>query len=120
MNQLDALFDVLPYMAEEEYWIETEAGLAKAPAFLLVPLGKAHILLLNRVGEIARYGTLKEARTRIKELVETANYPMRLYLKKHGKVSPRPFAVNETRRVALPLEPDVPVKAFEIREWNKP
>lgn len=116
MNQ--ALFDVLPYIAEEEYWIETEEGLAKGAAFLIAPLGDAHVLVLNNVGVIARYKRLKEAQNRIKELVESANYPMKVYLKKHGKVKTHPFAENTIQRVERPTEPDIPVKAFEIKEWE--
>ena len=117
MNQ--ALFDVLPYVAEEEYWIRTEEGLAKGAAFLIIPLYTAHILVLNNVGVIARYKRLKEAQNRIKELVEGANYPMMIYRKKHGKVSSHPFAENKVQRVPRPTEPDIPLKAFEIREWIK-
>ncbi len=117
MNQ--ALFDVLPYMALEEYWIRTGEELAKGPAFLIVPLGEAYILILNNVGVIARYKRLKEAQNRIKELVENANYPMMVYRKKHnGKVSPHPFAENLVQRVQPPTESDIPVKAFEIKEWE--
>ena len=71
MNQ--ALFDVLPYMALEEYWIRTGEELAKGPAFLIVPLGDVYVLILNNVGVIARYKRLKEAQNRIKELVENEN-----------------------------------------------
>jgi hypothetical protein len=113
----DALFDVLPYLAEEEYWIETEDGLAKAPAFLIIPNNNIYILFLNKVGVINRYKRLKQAQTRIKELVESGNYPMKIYLKKHGKIRPRPFAENLIRRIE-PLNENTPVKAFEINEWG--
>ena len=115
MNQ--AVFDVLSYLAEEEYWIETEEGLAKGPAFFIVPSKRTYLLILNNVGLIDSYKRLKQAQIRIKELVENSNYPMKIYLKKHGKIKSHPFAFNLTRRVT-PLNEDTPVKAFEIREWE--
>ena len=111
------LFDVLPYLAEEEYWIETELGLAKAPAFLILWSNDSYILFLNKLAEVARYKKIQLARNRIKELVESGNYPMKVYLKKRdGKLQKKPFAVNMVRRVT-PLSNDIPVRAFEIREW---
>jgi hypothetical protein len=113
----DALWDVLPYIALEEYWIETEEGVAKAPAFFIVYLSNGYHLILNNLGTIRVYKKLKQAQDRIKELVESANYPMKVYRKKDRKINPHPFAENLIRR-AEPLNEDTPLRAFDVKEWE--
>ena len=61
---------------------------------------------------------LKQAQTRIKELVEGGNYPMKVYRKKHGRVNSHPLAWNSIRRVEQ--REGIPVKAFSIKEWEPP
>lgn len=119
MSMNDAIWDVLPNIALEEYWLETENGLGKAPAFFIVASSNGHSynLILNGLGSIQIYRRLKQAQDRIKELVESGNYPMKVYRKRRGNINPHPFAVNEITRLE-PTRPDTPVRAFNIKEWE--
>lgn len=115
----EALFDLLPELASEEYWIETEEGLASKPAFYIVESDGRYNLILNSLGSIKIYHKLKNAQDRIRELVENANYPMKVYRKtRRGKirVNAKPFAVNTVQRME-PKE-DAPIRAFNIKEWE--
>jgi len=123
MSIEDAFYDILPDIAWENYWIEKDGILAKAPAFCIVPIKNTgqsgYYLILNHVGKINRYKKLKAAQERIKSLVESANYPMKIYKQNgRGRLSKKPFAENTIDRLIDGGVEGAPIRAFNIEEWE--
>lgn len=89
---------------------------SKEPAFLICSTEpRRNHLLMNKVGKIGEYGSLKKAKDRLKDIIETANIPVKVFsVSRRGKKAL--FAANTVSRVHL--KEDCPCKVFEIREWN--
>lgn len=122
MKKNGCLWELLEMEAPEKFFI----GDAEHPAFLVFPkyhwasTKTAHSLYLNTVGLIATFSTRKKAFDRIKELVENANYPLRLYrVSKFGGKRGKHifFAKNAVGKINL-TEAKGPVRAFDIKEWK--
>ena len=119
--QAKLLYDLLEMEAPDKFFIDGK----DVPAFLLFP--KHHFasrhgytLYLNRVGVIASFSSNKKALERLKEIVERANFPMRLYrVRKYGgKRNKRIlFAENKKQRVDM-TDAKGPCRMFNIDEWE--
>lgn len=123
MSRSEILWELLEMEALEKFFV----GNAKSPAFLLFPkyhwasTKSAHSLYLSNVGLIARFSSQKKALDRIKELVEKANYPLKLYqVSKFGRKRGKQilFAENKSSRIDL-TKAKGPVRAFNIDEWEQ-
>lgn len=81
---------------------------------------KGYALFLNHVGLIKAFKREKDALERVKQIVENAYFPLRIYkVSKHGRNRRRPvlFAENTVERVNM--EGAIgPHKVFEIDEWS--
>jgi hypothetical protein len=71
---------------------------------------------MNRVGVIGYYPSRAKAETRLREIVENANYPVRVYRKRGAKMIL--FAENVVKRKPDPLPESAGQKMFEIKEWE--
>jgi len=101
-----------------------------SPAFLYFPRGHylsidhKHTLYMSRVGLIATFGTRKKTLERLKEIIESANFPTRVYqVSKYGKKRGKRilFAENKVQHLQLDAEKVVDgamVKVFNIDEWK--
>jgi len=108
------IWDFAETIALEKYYIQLEGRpIAEKPAFLTVyyPERKAYALFMNKVGLIGFYPTLTKLHRKLKEIVESANFPLKLWKDKNK----HPFAVNRIQRVA---ETENPVRVFNIPEWE--
>ena len=117
MSQTQFLWECFEDIAEARFYIETEKGeIAKSPAFLIYEKG----LYLNGVGKIASFRSKVAIWRGIKELVENANYPMRLWRSREPRKNEKPFAINYNyRNIPENPNPEAPIKAFNIKEWEK-
>lgn len=116
------LWELLEMEAPLKFFINGK----ESPAFLLFPkwhfasTKTQHSLYMNCVGLIARFTSEKKALARLKQIVEHANFPMRLYKvskygRKHGKRIL--FAENTSEGVDM-TNAKGPMKAFNIEEWQ--
>lgn len=115
------LWELLEMEAPEKYCVDGK----DSPAFLLFTKGSIGSmdhkvsLYLNSVGLIANFTSEKKAKERLKQIVENANLPMRIYQisKYGGKRGKRIlFAENKTQRVELG---ENPCRTFNIEEWKE-
>lgn len=94
------------------------------PAFLLFP--KWHVaaskrqcyLYMNTVGLLGKFRTEKKALTYLKNLVENANFPLKVYkVSKYGRKKDEFifFAENIVQRIELT---EHPTRAFNINRWG--
>jgi hypothetical protein len=114
------LWELMEMEAPEKFFING----AEQPGFLLFPkysyltLNNKVSLYMNGVGLIANFKTEKQAKERLKQIVETANFPTRVYqVSKTGSRRGKRilFAENTIQRV----EPtENPCKVFNISEWQ--
>jgi len=109
-------------LARERFYVERADGsLSEEPAFIIVdwfPLVKykRYALYLYEVGLIDSFTSLAKALRRVKQLVEHANYPIRVF---RDRKALQPFAVNEEWRIDVSkLREGAFVKAFNIPEWE--
>ncbi len=117
----EALWELMEMEAPLKFFV----GGADKPGFLLFPRGHwasikgGHSLYLNRVGLIAQFPSRKKALARLKEIVENANFPVRVYqVSKYGRNKEKRFlfAENTVQRI-MPKE-GCPTKVFNISEWD--
>ncbi len=100
---------------EIEFYVNT----AKEPAFLITSTNRTqNQLLMNTVGKIGTYTSLKKAKDRLKEIVESANIPVQVFSKTRHRGMKKLFAENKILRIKIPEKEDMPYKVFEIPEWN--
>lgn len=115
------VWELLEMEAPERFHINGK----EKPAFLLFPKWhfastKNHYsLYMNTVGLIARFTSKKKALERLRRIVETANFPVRVY--KVSKYSQKQgkrvlFAENTIQRMEFT---ENPTKVFNIDEWQK-
>jgi len=110
------LWDLLESEARERFFIDA----APEPAFLISwgifsPKGKC-TLYLNTVGAINSFPSLKKAEERIKELVESARTPIKVY--KGIKRGHLLFAENKESRLPATASEGNLIATFKIREWE--
>ena len=116
------IWELVESEAPEKFFVND----AKSPAFLLFP--KYHYLAqqnkvtlyLSSIGVINTFKTEKLALERLKQIVETANYPCKVFqVSKTGKQKGKKvlFAENKVQRWATP-EADKPARTFNIVEWE--
>lgn len=117
----EALWEIMEMEAPEKFYAD---GRDRA-AFLLFPkshwlsVEKGYSLYLNTVGLIKSFSTRKKALERLKEIIESANFPVRVYkVDKYGiKAGERIFfAENNVQKI--PLKPKRCMKVFNIDEWE--
>ena len=115
------LWELLEIEAPEKYCVDGK----ESPAFLLFPKGSIGSmdhkvsLYMNSVGLIANFTSKKKAKARLKQIVENANLPMRVYqISKYGTRRRKRilFAENKVQRVELG---ENPCRAFNIEEWRE-
>lgn len=114
MNNI--LWDLIESEARERFFVDD----AKEPAFLISwgifsPNGKC-TLYLNTVGAINSFPTLSKARERIKELVESARTPIKVY--KETKRGHLLFAESKESRPPATVSEGNLIATFKIREWE--
>ncbi|MHA1333278.1 MAG: hypothetical protein ACTSPL_04285 [Candidatus Odinarchaeia archaeon] len=69
------------------FYIENKEGLCKEPAFIIIPkhhiLGEKnrYVLYVSDVAELGKFKTLKEAYLKLRELMQKAKFPIKLWLK---------------------------------------
>jgi len=116
LNEL--LWDILESEAPYKFFVDER----KDPAFLLIP--KWHYLslggwelYLNHVGRICRLRSRQQALDRLREIIENANVPVKVY-SVSGKRRTL-FAENEITRISLEkaTEP-ITFRVFNIDEWG--
>lgn len=121
MNQV--LWELLEMEAPQKFYVNRK----ESPAFLLFPkwhfasTKTQHSLYMNRVGLIGRFTSEKKALERLKQIVESANFPLRLYkVTKFGRKRGKRilFAENSVQRVDM-TDVRGPMKVFNIEEWQE-
>ena len=119
----EALWELMELTAPDKFFV----GGKEHPAFLYFPRGHylamngKHSLYMNGVSLISTFSSRKKAFVRLQEIVETANFPLRLYrVSKHGSKRGKRilFAENHTQRVDM-TDAKGPCKVFNIKEWQK-
>jgi hypothetical protein len=121
-TKADILWDLLELEAPEKFFVDGK----ESPAFLLFP--KWHFastksycsLYLSRVGLIGRYSSMKKALARLREIVENANFAVKVYqVSKHGRRrgKRRLFAENTVERIDR-SQIKAPTRTFNIEEWS--
>jgi len=94
-----------------------------SPAFLYFPRGHylsidhKHTLYMSRVGLIATFGTRKKTLERLKEIIESANFPTRVYqVSKYGKKRGKRilFAENKVQHTHVITDPLTRKTKWEI------
>lgn len=108
------LWEFAELIAIEKYHIEINGERKTSPALLVISFNKKYCLYLNHIGKIGCYKSKKEVHNKIKELVETANYPLKLW---KGLKSKKPFAENTQHRVDV-SKINAPLRVFNIPEWR--
>lgn len=89
------LWDCLATMAEMKFYIQRpNKPIAAEPAFLVYE----HKIYLNQVGEVFSFKFKSAALRKIKEVVEHANYPMKLWRTSRPRLNEKPFAENLVER----------------------
>ena len=98
-------------------------------AFLLFPKyhylsqNNKHTLYMNMVGLINTFTSEKKALERLRQIVENANFPVRVYkVSKYGRNKGKRvlFAENHEQRIDLTnAKEDAFCKVFEIDEWKE-
>ena len=116
------LWELLEMEAPEKFYV----GGSEHPAFLYFPRqswasrdGK-HTLYMNGVGLIATFTSRKKALERLKAIVESAYFPVRLHrVSRIGRNKGKRimFAENMVERVDKATLKG-PMKVFEIEEWK--
>lgn len=115
------LWELLEMEAPTQFYVNNK----EHPAFLLFPRHhwasrEGHTLYMNGVGVIDTFGSKKKALERLTEIIETANFPVKVqkicnWGRNKGK--PIPFAENKVQRVDM-TDAKGPCKTFEIQEWS--
>ena len=114
------LWELMEMEAPEKFCVNGK----EHAAFLLFPkchwaASKGyHHLYMNTVGLIGKYTARAKALERLREIVETANFALKVYrVSKYGRNRGKRifFAENHVQRV----EPsEFPTKVFNIKEWE--
>jgi hypothetical protein len=118
--EFDTMCDLLEIMPDTITFHVNGTG---KPGFMIFPHphfhsgNKAIVLFMNHVGLIGCYPTRKKAEIRLQEIIEKANYPVRVYRKYHGRI--QMFAENTVKRKPDPLPESAGQKVFEIPEWRE-
>lgn len=116
------LWELLEMEAPLKFYVNGK----ESPAFLLFPkwhfasTKSHHSLYLNNVGLIARFSSEKKALERLKQIVENANFALRVYkVSKYGRKRGKRilFAENTIQRVDM-TDARGPMKVFNIDEWQ--
>jgi len=120
----DLLWELLASEASARFYVEKDDILAKGPAFLYYPrhdpwAWKSRCTIyVNGIGVLDTYTSEKKALQRLKEIIENANFPLKVY-----KVSTRKpvlFAENKVQRIdPSQILEDCSVKVFNIPEWKR-
>lgn len=117
------LWKLLEMEAPEKFYIDGK----EHPAFLYFPRyhwasrEKKHTLYLNGVGVINTFGSKKKALERLKQIVESAYFAVRVYqVSRTGRNKGERilFAENTIDRVDK-TRLNAPMKVFEIEEWTR-
>jgi len=119
------LWELMELEAPNKFFV----GGREEPAFLLFPKyhylsqNNKHTLYLNGVGLINTFTSEKKALERLKQIVENANFPIRVYkVSKHGRKQGKRilFAENDKQRIDLSnAKEGTFCKVFEIDEWKE-
>lgn len=117
MIDANFMWEMVESLASSKYYIND----SEKPALLVLPKlnSKGYDLYLNLIGKIASFKSERNATNRVKKLVETANYPLKLYRVRYGRKDKKPFAVNEeySELYKNAVEGN-PIKVFNIEEWE--
>ena len=120
-----ASFNIFWELLEMEAPLKFYINGKDTPAFLLFPKyhwassKSYHHLYMNTVGLIGKFTAEKKALARLKEIVENANFPVRVYKSsKYGRNRGKRilFAENKVQRIELT---ENPCKVFNIDEWER-
>lgn len=121
MNKI--LWELMEMEAPEKFFVDEK----EHPAFLMFPKHhylaletKKHNLYLNGVGLIAAFRTRKQLFERLKQIVEHANFPIKVWqVSKFGRQRGKKilFAENHIERVDM-TNAKGPCRIFNIDEWN--
>ncbi len=117
MSLKEELWDfVAENQSEYAFFIEKGGEAAEKPAVFIMGYSKrGHGVYINQVGLVGLY-TLTEALKRVGKLVDTANYPLKLWIRKGANGRLRLFGENKTTRIRA--KPCCPLRAFNVPEWN--
>jgi len=118
------LWELMEMEAPEKFYVNGK----EHPAFLFFPRyhylsakKTKHSLYMNGVGLVSSFSSKKQTFARLREIVENANFPLRLYqVSKYGSKRGKRilFAENHTQRVDM-TDAKGPMKVFNIEEWQK-
>ena len=121
MNML--LWELMEMEAPETFFVNGK----EHPAFLYFPrshflaMNGKHSLYMNGVSLISIFSSRKKAFDRLREIVASANFPLRLYrVSKYGSKRGKRilFAENHVQRVGM-TDAKGACKVFNIREWQE-
>jgi len=123
IQYVDFLWNCLIDLAVEKFYIQKEDGtLHDKPCFIVIddyPNVKTnrYSLWLFKVGLIGQYPSKRKVLQKVKEIVENANFPVKVFRGKHSR---KPFAENKICRVDISrIKEGAYVKVFNIPEWEK-
>jgi rRNA processing protein Krr1/Pno1 len=107
--------------APEKFFVNN----AEHPAFLLFPkysflaTNNKVSLYMNGVSLIANFKTEKLAKERLKQIIENANFPTRVYqVSKTGQKRGKRILFAENKIVRVQLTEN-PCRVFNIEEWSE-
>lgn len=122
MNNI--LWEIMEMEAVEKFFVDGK----EKPAFLYFPRyhylsaqKTKHSLYMNTVGLISTFSSKKKTFTRLREIVENANFPLRLNQEsKYGRNKGKRivFAENKVQRVDM-TNVKGQMKVFNIEEWKE-
>lgn len=117
------LWELMEMEAPEKFFVNEK----EHPAFLMFPKHhylaletKKYNLYLNGVGLIASFRTRKQLFERLKEIIEQANFPIKVFqVSKFGNQRGKKilFAENQRERVDM-TNARGPCRVFNIDEWG--
>ena len=115
----DAVWDLVEHdCGTTRFYVDNrdKAGFLIISKWSALNSSKQHELMMNGVGLIKRFKTEREAKNRLKQIVENANIPVRVYEDKRNKRVL--FAENTTERIGK-IKTGCSFKVFEIPEWGE-
>lgn len=125
---VNPLWELMELEAREKFFVNNK----EYPAFLYFPKyhylsaeKSYHSLYLHTVGLINIFSSRQKAFERLKQIVENANFPLKLYqMSKYGRNRGKRILFAENKIQQVPLEPErvvegAVVKVFNITEWEK-
>ena len=120
------LWELMEMEAPEKFYVNGK----DRPAFLLFPRGhwtstkNGHSLYMNNVGLIGVFSSQKKAVERLKQIIQNANFPVKIYqVSKYGRKRGKHIFFAENTVQKVPLTPELVtegayVKVFNIKEWE--